>query len=52
MFLGLACQFELNFGLLISKKCNLCEVAKVMFQVVEWQFDLIFVPLDETKMRL
>jgi len=42
MFEGLACNFELIFGLLTIQKCNLGEVEKGMFHGLVWHFLPIF----------
>ena len=42
MFQGLACHFELIFGLLTIPKCELGEVEKAMFKGLEWYSQLFF----------
>ena len=42
MFQGLACHFELIFGLLNISQYNLGEVEKAMFQGLDWHSQLIF----------
>ena len=40
MFQGLACHFELLFGLLTILKCDLGKVVKAMYKSLEWHFNL------------
>ena len=42
MFQGLACHFELIFGLLTIPKCDLGDIEKAMFQGLEWHSQFIF----------
>ena len=41
MFQGVACDFELIFGLLANPKCDMGEIEKVMFQGLTWHTQLI-----------
>jgi len=52
MFQGLACHFELFFGLLTIPKCDLGEVEKSIIQVVVRHSELIFSLLTTTKFGL
>ena len=52
MFQGLACHFELIFGLLIIPECDLAEVEKVMFQRLECHFHFIIGLWTSTKCDL
>jgi len=52
MFQGLACHFELFFGLLTITKCELGEVEKPMFQIVARHYELIISLLSTSKCGL
>jgi len=42
MFRGLACHFELIFGLLKITKCDMVEVEKALFQGLSWHSQITF----------
>jgi len=52
MFEGLACHFELIFGLLTIPKCDLLDVEKAMFQGLACKSQLIFGLWTSTKCDL
>jgi len=52
MIQGIACHFELIFGLLTIKKCYLSEFEKAMFQVVARHSETIFSLLNTIKCGL